>query len=129
MLELTRGHPFLVQLLCAEIVALKNEQAPAVRRLARLADVEAAVPAALSHGSFFFADIQRNQLDAVALKLVRFMASQAEGVAIDSGTLSHHFPTNLDQTLALLMRRQLIEPAGPGYRFQVELIRRWFAQL
>jgi len=129
VLELTRGHPFLVQLLCAEIVALKNEQAPAVRRLARLADVEAAVPAALSHGSFFFADIQRNQLDAIALKLVRFMASQAEGVAIDSGTLRHHFPTNLDQTLALLMRRQLIEPDGPGYRFQVELIRRWFAQL
>jgi hypothetical protein len=113
VLELTRGHPFLVQLLCSEIVALKNEQAPAVRHLACLADVEAA----LSHGSFFFVDIQSNQLDAVALKLVRFMASQAERVAIDSGTLSYHFPTNLDQTLALLTRRQLIEPAGSKLSF------------
>jgi hypothetical protein len=63
VLDLTRGHPFLVQLLCAEIVSLKNEQPPAVRRLARLADVEAAAPRALSHGSFFFADIQQNQVD------------------------------------------------------------------
>jgi hypothetical protein len=60
VLELTRGHPFLVQLLCAEIVALKNEQAPALRRLAALADVEAAVPEALNSGSFFFADIERS---------------------------------------------------------------------
>ena len=67
VLDLTRGHPFLVQLLCAEIVALKNEQPPAVRRLARLAKVEAAVPEALSHGSFFFADIQQNQVDAAGL--------------------------------------------------------------
>src|SRR2546423_13152603 len=51
------------QLLCAEIVAHKNEQAPAIRRLARLADVEAAVPAVLSHGVFFFIDIEQHQVD------------------------------------------------------------------
>src|SRR5262245_18824499 len=44
VLDLTRGHPFLTQLLCAEIVAHKNEQEPAARRLACLDDVEAAVP-------------------------------------------------------------------------------------
>lgn len=52
-LQLTRCHPFLIQLLCGEIVALKNEQDPSIRRLATLADVEAAIPAALSVGSFF----------------------------------------------------------------------------
>jgi hypothetical protein len=129
VLELTRCHPFLVQLLCAEIVALKNEQDLAIRRLARLADVEAAVPEALSHGSFFFADIQRNQLDAAALNLLRFMAKQGEGMIVSPDTLSRYCPIHLEQTLALLTRRQLIEPVDAGYRFQVELIRRWFAQL
>ena len=42
--------------------------------------------------------------------------------------LAHHFPDELDLTLALLTRRELIELTDVGYRFQVELIRRWFAQ-
>jgi AAA+ ATPase superfamily predicted ATPase len=33
VLQLTRCHPFLVQLLCAEIIVLKNEQDPSIRRL------------------------------------------------------------------------------------------------
>ena len=45
ILRLTHGHPFLVQLLCSEIVVLKNEQAPAERRLATAADVAAAAGA------------------------------------------------------------------------------------
>ena len=75
---LTRGHPFLVQLLCAEIVALKNEQPPAQRRLATMADVETAVPDALTHGSFFFADIKQNQVDEVGLAVLMAMAERGE---------------------------------------------------
>jgi hypothetical protein len=37
-------------------------------------------------------------------------------------------PAALDAALAQLLCRNLIEPADGGYRFQVELIRRWFAQ-
>jgi hypothetical protein len=37
-------------------------------------------------------------------------------------------PGCADLLHALLTRRELIEPANGGYRFQVELIRRWFAQ-
>jgi len=128
VLDLTRGHPFLVQLLCSEIVALKNEQELAIRRLARLADVEAAVPEALIHGSFFFADIQRNQVDAAGLALLRFIAAQGEGAVVGQGALARQFPDDIDHTIDQLLRRELIEPADEGYRFQVELIRRWFAQ-
>jgi len=128
VLDLARGHPFLVQLLCAEIVALKNEQPPSVRRLARLADVEAAVPEALSHGSFFFADIQENQVEATRLAVLRFLAALGEGGVVSRETLAHEFPNDLDRTLDLLTRRELIEPSDGGYRFQVELIRRWFAR-
>jgi hypothetical protein len=34
----------------------------------------------------------------------------------------------LRQTLDLLLRRELIERVNGGYGFQVEVIRRWFAQ-
>ncbi len=128
VLEITRGHPFLVQLLCAEIVALKNEQAPAVRRLASLADVEAAVPEAMGHGSFFFADVQRNQVDELGLAVLRFIAAQGEGAVTSRPALSRQFPHGIDLTLDSLIRRELIEAAQGGYCFQVELIRRWLAQ-
>jgi hypothetical protein len=128
ILDLTRRHPFLVQLLCTEVVTLKNEQAPTARRRARLDDVEATIPDALSHGSFFFADIERNQVDDVGLALLRFVAAQGEGAVVSQKALARRFAGGLKQALALLCRRELIEPVERGYRFQVELIRRWFAR-
>jgi hypothetical protein len=127
ILELTRCHPALIQLLCAEIVALKNEQEPAVRRLAKIADVEAAVPSALNHGSFFFADIEQNQIDVDGLALLRFMAAQGEGAVVNREILAQQFSDRLNHILAALTKRELIESTPRGYRFQVELIRRWFA--
>lgn len=125
VLELTRGHPALVQLLCYELVALKNEQDPGVRRLARLGDVEAAVPRALEGGVFFFADIRQNQIDEAGLALLRYMAAQGEGAVLSREALARQCD-DLGATLALLLRRDLIEAADGGYRFQVELIRRSF---
>jgi hypothetical protein len=139
-------------LLCSEIVELKNEQDVGVRRRARLADVDAAVPEALAHGRFFFEDIQHNQVDGAGLSVLRYLAAQAEGAVVDKTALDHRFPNAIDQTLGLLLRRGLIErvgtdsggrtrrpwhlwltrraaagPPGEQYRFQVELIRRWIA--
>jgi len=129
VLDLTRCHPFLVQLLCGEIVASKNEQEIAVRRLARLADVEAAATEALSHGSFFFADIERNQVDADSLVILRALAVQGERATMNREQLAAQLadPGRVERNLTSLIQRELIEPADGGYRFQVELIRRWFA--
>ncbi|MBD0263905.1 MAG: ATP-binding protein [Tolypothrix sp. Co-bin9] len=128
VLQLTRCHPFLVQLLCAEIVALKNEQNPSVRRLATLTDVEAGIAAAFSSGGFFFADIQNNQVDAAGLAILRFIATLGEGAIVSRKALSQQFPEVVESSLNLLLQRELIEEVGDGYKFQVELIRRWFAQ-
>ena len=128
VLDLTHCHPFLVQLLCAEIVALKNEQDPSVRRFATLADVAAAVPEALKSGSFFFADIERNQVDDAGRSVLRCMAGQGEGKVTARTLLAQVCPMDLEATLKHLLQRELIEPVGDGYRFQVELIRRWFMQ-
>jgi len=128
VLQLTRCHPFLVQLLCGEIVALKNEQDPSVRRLATLDDVEAAVPEALSSGSFFFADIQNNQVDAAGLAILRFLAAQGEGAIVSRSTMLEQLGDVSESAFELLLQRELIEEVGEGFRFQVELIRCWFAQ-
>jgi hypothetical protein len=127
VLDLTHGHPFLLQLLCAEIVTLKNEQDPSVRRLARCEDVEAAIPEALTSGSLFFGDIERNQIDSDGLAILRFVAAQGEAAIVkrgDMGALS----ARLDDSLTLLKQRDLIMSVDGGYSFQVELIRRWFAR-
>jgi hypothetical protein len=132
VLDITKGHPFLVQLLCAEIVALKNDQDPSIRRLATLADVEAAIPAALEHGSMFFSDIERNQLDAQSLQVLRYFAQQGEGAIISSADLAAHFTEraeiaeSISGSIELLLRRELIETRPSGYSIQLELIRRWF---
>ncbi|MEH2282001.1 MAG: AAA family ATPase [Nostoc sp.] len=125
VLQLTRCHPFLVQLLCAEIIVLKNEQDPSIRRLATLADVEAAILEALQSGGFFFADIQNNQVDATGQAILRFIAAQGEGAIVSRQTLLQQFP-HADITFNLLLQRELIEEVDDGYSFQVELIRRWF---
>ena len=128
VLDLTRGHPFLVQLLCAEIVALKNEQPPMQRRLATVADVETAVPEALIHGSFFFADM-RNQTDEVGGQVLHLLAKAGEGEVASRSELREKVGVEtavLNQTLTQLQQRELIEPHSDGLRFQIELVRRWF---
>jgi hypothetical protein len=128
--ELTSGHPFLVQLLCAEIVALKNEQPPAQRRLARVEDVETAVAEALQHGSFFFADIEQNQVEQVGREILRLMAGYDEGETTPREVLVAFVPSlmALEEALVALQQRELISAVAGGYRFQVDLVRRWFAE-
>jgi hypothetical protein len=131
ILDLTRGHPALVQLLCYEIVTLKNEQPPAERRLVRPADVDAAIPRALTGGSFFFGDIVQNQVSPTGVELLRFIAAHGEGATVSEAVLAAQVedPAQLRPTLDLLLQRELIEATAQGYRFQVELIRRWFERL
>lgn len=130
IVDLTRCHPALVQLLCYEIVEWKNKQnEPIMRRLVYLTDVEAAAPLALERGTLVFADIEGNQIDATGRSLLTFLAAQGEGGLVCREVLADQVKAdNLSQTLNLLARRDLIEAVEGGYRFQVELIRRWFAQ-
>lgn len=62
------------------------------------------------------------------LLLLRFLAAQGERAVVSREALARRFPDELDRALDLLTLRELIEPADGGYRFQMELIRRWFAQ-
>lgn len=130
VLTLTRGHPALVQLLCYELVTLKNEQDIAARRLVCQADVETAASRALTSGSFFFADIRQNQINEAALTLLHALAARGEGAVTPRSELVKYSTdtAELEQALVLLQQRDLIEGVNAGYRFQVELIRRWFEE-
>jgi hypothetical protein len=128
VLQITRCHPFLVQLLCVEMVAYKNEQDPSIRRLATLSDVEAAIPEALGTGAFFFADIQNNQVDSTGREILRLIAARGEGVIVQQRRIERQFPQGWQDAVKLLLQRELIEEASGGYCFQIELIRRWFAE-
>jgi hypothetical protein len=127
VMEITRSHPALIQLLCSEIVTLKNKQPISERRLAQVIDVEAARAGALQHGRFFFADIANNQVTKEGLAMLRFVAAQGEGEIVSEEMLRRQCPDEFEATLTNLLQRELIERLSNGYRFQVELIRQWFA--
>ncbi len=128
VMRVTNCHPALIQLVCAEIVTLKNKQHVEKRRLAHLEDVEAAIPGALQHGRFFFADIANNQITPDSLKLLKLIAEQGEAKVLDETWLRERLPDNFDVCITNLLQRELIIHLGSGYRFQIELVRRWFIQ-
>jgi len=127
VMSLTHNQPAFVQLLCGEIVQIKDGQTVDKRLYVQVADVEAAIPAAFEHGGFVFTDIEQNQIDDHGRAILHLMASQGEGAIMSHEELATQLSdTNLEKTIALLLQREIIETVEEGYRFQVELVRRWF---
>jgi hypothetical protein len=117
----------LVQLLCGEIVQLKEGQTVDKRLYVQVEEVELAIPMALQSGSFFFADIEKNQIDDNGRAILHFLAAKGEGAFVSQETLLAQFSTDLAKTLKRLLQRELIEEQEKkSYRFQIELVRRWF---
>jgi hypothetical protein len=128
VLDVTRGHAALVQLLCYTIVELKNEQNPTLRWTVRLDDVEVAICRSLVQGTLFiFVNIEQ-MVGEVGRDVLSFMALRGENVVTEREDLARRFPENLEKTIDLLLTRDLIERTESGYRFQVEMIRRWFTR-
>lgn len=129
VLFVTRGHPYLVQLLCSEVVNLKNEQDADIRLCATRADVETALPLMIERGRQFFADIEVNQVSRDGLAVLRTLAAQGERRGCSQSELARQFDASLNvgATLKALMNRELVKKSGEEYCFQVEAIRLWFA--
>ncbi len=127
VLAVTRRHPFLVQLLCDEIVAHKNAQAPDARRLARLADVDASIPPALEHGAMYFGDVEVNQAGEAGTRLLRRLAAEGEEATMAEAALAEGAEGDVGAVVRALVRREIVERVEGGVRFRNELVRRWFA--
>lgn len=130
VLDLTNRHPYLVQLLCMEIVALKNRQSPTLRYLANAEDVEHAVSAMLERGQQFFADIELNQVDEQGRAVLVWLAKQRTGYWASMAEFSAVFPDqDVSKGLRQLVQRSLLVEQNGKFSFAVEVIRRWFARL
>ncbi len=126
--ELTRGHPYLVQSLCFELVMLKNEQSLASRFQVSSADLEQALQRAQRANMIFFSDLIHNQLSPLAAGMAIALARQGADACLSTNEWQEIFPPYSTAGLADLLRRDVIEAVNGGYRFQVEFIRRWFAE-
>jgi hypothetical protein len=128
ILALTRGHPALIQLLCKEIVYLKNSQEVATRYLIQPHDVEAAIFPVLEHGVAIFTH-WAYRLPIVETQLLHLLARQGENALMPIANLAQYYdPDQLATSLTNLVEQELLELTPTGYRFQVELIRRWFVK-
>lgn len=126
ILELTSGHPHLVQSICYELVMLKNEQSPPQRFTAGIADVEEAARRSLASISFFFVDMRGSQINPGTAAMLDYLADRGEGGMITQSEWKEQFPANFDQNLALAIKRDLVQQEDDTYRFQIEMVRRWF---
>lgn len=127
--QLTHGHPHLVQLLCYELVNYKNEQNQNIRLNVTSDEIEQAAQRALVSGGFFFGDIAYQQVQPKGREALCYLASRSTPEhPLPEEDWRRACPENFEQHLATFLRRDLVENTPAGYRFQVEMVRRWINQ-
>ncbi len=117
ILYLTKNHPALLQLICKEIIILKNSQALHYRYNVQKSDVEMAIPNALKIGRNFFSNVTKcspTELDILHILVDKITLSKKELLK----------QCKQESDLINLKQSELIELTSTGdYRFQIELIR------
>ncbi len=127
ILDLTHHHPALIQVLCSEIIVIKNGQPPELRLQVQEKDVEEAIPEVLERAGGIFIGM-KGEAGELGKKILCFMAKQDN--AISEQRLQVAFPNevHLNEALKLLQKRELVQTNQVGdYLFRIELVRRWFA--
>lgn len=122
LLSLLHGHPYLTQLFCYLLVEMKQEQGSLTP--VSLPEVEEMIPAALETAAFFLADFAQ-QLPPEQLALLQQVAQEPEQSLWE---LQEQFGDGCLEWVEELLQKEILAPAGSGYRVQVELIGRWLAQ-
>jgi len=122
ILDLTRGHPYLVQSLCCELVLLKNDQDLIRRRKVDVEDVELAANQVLLSASMYFMGLA-NQIGKAGQAFLQTLAQTGRLTEQDIS-----LPGQQNEIIQHLLQLDLIEINSGNYHFQVELMRRWFAQ-
>ncbi len=131
--ELTSGHPFLTQALCSQVWEIAHENAEDEPSPVSVEMVEDAVPDAL--------DAARNTLEWLwdglgpAERVVSAALAQAGPRVVSEGDLEHILREagvrivirELQNAPQLLQDWDILEAVDGGYRFRVELLRRWIA--
>lgn len=127
MIRLTRGHPYLLQLACTEVIAYKNTQPIAARQVTTVGDIESIIPLMLERGQQFFTDIELNQIDKTGRGCLLQLASEPIGSSTRLALEKSIPALKENDTLARLEQRKLIEIIDDRFGFQIEAVRHWFS--
>lgn len=133
--ELTSGHPFLTQVICAELFDALRDGA---HKQVQAEDVEAIIDRALEAGNTGLAWFWE-ALPFVERLIVSALASAAQQrypVSEEQLTLllqRHHLALQkvelIDASNRLSDTWEILQPGEPGaYRFRIDLVRRWVAR-
>ena len=127
VVDVSSGHPALLQLMCSSIVDLKNRQPRIQRDLVQLGDVQLAIESTLEQGAlFFFQDLSSRHLDG---KIAFMLERIATCGPMTPDRLTNEFTGKREHVEALLRwlcRRDVLSCEDNRYRFRVELVRMWF---
>jgi hypothetical protein len=121
ILELTQGHPALIQAMCREIVAIKNTQDLKSRFSVTIDDVELSIPKVIEAGQMIFA-IFDQKVEEDGKRFLRHLAKQKTLISIDEFVDTE----SGEDMIARLERLELIEKVDDEYRFKIELFLRWY---
>lgn len=133
ILNLTSNHPYFTQLLCQRIWERAYVRNPIDLPWIQVTEVEAAIPDALEAGDQALAWLWDGLPPAE--RVVASALAEAGSGPISQEELKRLLHESgvrvlireLQSAPQLLQKWNLIEPTGNGYRFRVELLRRWIA--
>ncbi len=130
ILNLTGGHPHLIQLFCYELILIKNEQPVSQRVDVTIGNLEEAYHRATKGGEFFFIDIYQNQIKPEMKNAFIFLAKKSDDkTGLSEEAWQKGFSGVLEKAITVGLQRDLIQKNADGtYIFQIEWIRRWFME-
>jgi hypothetical protein len=113
------GQPYLLQVTCRELVNLMNDKS---ELHARVSHVNQALDSALISGAAYFKEVWKNLESSDSRRKVMAAIARKKGNPVPERSLLR---AGKSQELKLLIDHDVIEKADDGYRFKVELVRRW----
>jgi tetratricopeptide (TPR) repeat protein len=136
ILALTRGHPYLTQLTCQLLFDRAFNRSPDETPLITVEDVEAAAPAVLEMGGHALQWIWDGLPPAERIIFSAIAGQAQEGAVFSEDDISAALQEagirilvkELNLAPQTLVNWQMLERANGGYRFFVELMRRWVAE-
>ena len=119
--SLTSGHPYLLQLVCSELVNQKNEGPLESRFVVAAADeVDQIIPDVLERGRQFLVDMEQNQFPTGTLPIIKKLA--------ETGSLTAEelpIPEDIQPAFQRLLTIEFVSQHDDTFHLPIELIRHW----
>jgi hypothetical protein len=122
ILSVVGGQPYLLQVICQELVNSMNDKG---QLYARVADVDQALDSVLMSGAAYFTEVWTSPDNSGARRKMMAAIAKKKGAPVPEKNL---LKIGKPQDLKILVDHDIIKKAEEGYCFKVELVRRWIEQ-